>query len=109
MKPADVVVVQVREDHVLHGVAIDADELQGLDRVAQEGALALLRGLLGEAAVDHEGALGAFRDPHEVVHRHRPVVRIAADEMVRPPRLARRIADGEEFVFGQSFSHVLST
>src|SRR5256884_1566482 len=32
---ADVVVVQMCQDHVPHGVAVDADELQGLDRVAQ--------------------------------------------------------------------------
>ena len=98
---ADMVVVQVRQDHVLHRIAVDADQLQRLDRIAQMRAPALLRDLRGEARVDDEGALGPFRDPEEVVHRHRRIVRIAADEMIRTPRLAHRVADREQLVLGQ--------
>ena len=54
IESADVVVVQVGQDHVLHGVAVDADELQRIDRIAQERALALRGRLRREAAVDDE-------------------------------------------------------
>jgi hypothetical protein len=42
---ADMVVVQVGQDHVLHAVAVDADQLQRLDRIAQMRAPALRRDL----------------------------------------------------------------
>ena len=37
--------------------------------------------------------------PDEVVHRHRSIVRVAADEMFMPPRLPGGITQREEFVF----------
>ena len=37
---ADVVVMQVRQDDIGHLVGVDADELQSLDRIAQEIACA---------------------------------------------------------------------
>ena len=40
---ADMVVVHVREDDVLHGRGLDAQQGQALARAAQEGALALAR------------------------------------------------------------------
>ena len=43
--------------------------------------------------------------PGEVVHRHRPVVRVAADEMVRAPGVAPGVADGEDLVFSHRVSH----
>src|SRR3954471_3002621 len=101
MEIADVIVVQVRQNDVLDLVAVDADELQRVDRVAQECALAPLSGFLCEAAVDDERALRPLRDPEEIVHRHRRVVRIAADEMIGAFRFAHRIADREEFIFGK--------
>jgi hypothetical protein len=79
---------------------------QRLDRVAQEGALALARDFRLEAGVDHEGAAAAPRYPDEIVHRHRTVMRVAADEMIAAPRLAGSIADGKELVvrFGHGVS-----
>ncbi len=37
---ADVIVMQMRDDHILDRVGIDADQRQRLDRIAQEFALA---------------------------------------------------------------------
>src|ERR1700727_1450818 len=55
-------------------------------------ALALGRHFLGEAAVDNEPALVANREPAEIIHGHRPVVRIAAGEIVLSAPLAGRVA-----------------
>src|SRR2546430_8399821 len=55
---------------------------------SQEGAPALGRDLRGESDVDDDAALPPHRDPHEIIHRHRRVVRIATDEMVAAPRRA---------------------
>jgi hypothetical protein len=41
-----------------------------------------------EAGVDDEAAASSSCQPHEIVHRHRAVVRIAADEMIAAPRIA---------------------
>src|SRR5829696_9675810 len=45
-----------------------------------------------------EGPPGAAYQPDEVVHRHGPVVRIAADEVGAAQRVARGVSDGEDFV-----------
>ena len=95
---ADVIVVHVGEDHVAHGAGIDAEQGQALGRAAQESALALLGHLGREAGIDHVGAGRADRQPGVVVHRHGPVVRIAADEVIAPPRLARGVAQCIDFV-----------
>ena len=53
-------------------------------------APALRRHRGGKAGVDHDLAPGAADQPDEVVERHRPVVRIAADEVLRlAPRVVR--------------------
>src|SRR4051812_42811673 len=103
---ADMVVVQMGEDHILDAIGVDAERTERLHRAAQEGALALLRCLRIEAGIDDEGSACTPRHPDEIVHRHRPVMRIAADEMLAPPRLARRITDGKELVF--LFGHGIS-
>src|SRR5215216_2273590 len=102
---ADVVVVEMRQDHVLNARAVDADESERLDRAAQERAAAHRGHLRPESRVDDERPLGPDRDPQEIVHRHGPVVRIAADEVIRTPRLPRRIADGEQLVMRQGILH----
>jgi hypothetical protein len=61
--------------------ACDAEEGQALARGSQERALALPRHVLAEARVDDDGPLGVADQPDEVIHRHRPIVRIAADEV----------------------------
>ena len=75
-----------------------AEEIKRIDRIAQIGALALSRHFLGEAAVDDEAALVADREPAEIIHRHRPVMRIAADEIVLPAALAGRVAQRVDLI-----------
>src|SRR3981189_3557556 len=95
---AGMVVMQVREDDILDRIGIDAERTQRLDRRAEEVALAFLRYPGIEAGVDGEGAAAAPRHPDEIIHRHRTVMRVAADEMIAAPRLAGSIADGKELV-----------
>src|ERR1700752_3482312 len=52
-----------------------------------------------EAGVDHKTALCTNRSPDEVVHRHRPVMRVAADEMIGSPSVALGVANGIDLVF----------
>jgi len=59
----------------------------------------------GEAGVDHEAALCTNSGPDEVVHRHRPVMRVAADEMIGSPGVPLGIANGIELVFGKMAGH----
>ena len=95
----DMVVMQMSEDNVLDRRYIDVERAERLHRTAQERPLPLLRYFRVEASVDDEGAAASPRQPHEIVHRHRAVVRIAADEMIAAPRIAGGIADGEQLVF----------
>jgi len=96
---ADVVVVQVRDDHVAHLGGVDVEQAQGFPGLAQQHPLALLGHVGVETGVDDDGALGVAHHPDEVVHGHRRVVRIAADEVVRTTRFARRVLDREYLVF----------
>ena len=89
---ADVIVVEVGDDDVFDVGGAHPQEFERINGIAQVGALALSRHFLGEAAVDDEAALVADREPAEVIHGHRPVMRIAADEIVLPAALAGRIA-----------------
>src|SRR5205823_14607686 len=59
----------------------------------------------GEAGVDDETALAADRGPDEIIHRHRPVMRVAADEMIGTPGVALGVADRVELVFGKMAVH----
>ena len=91
-KPVEIshmVVMQMREDDIFDRIRIDVERAERLYRTAQERPFPLLRYLRVETGVDDEGAPSSFRHPHEIVHRHRPIVRVAADEMIAAPRLAR--------------------
>jgi hypothetical protein len=94
-----VVVMQMREDNVFDISRIDTEPTQRLHRTAQECPLPPLCYVGIESSVDDESAAASSRHPHEIVHRHRAVVRIAADEMIAAPRIAGGIADGKELVF----------
>ena len=98
---ADVVIMHVGQDHVLHRLRIDPDERQRPGRAAQMAAAARCGNLRGEAGVDHHRAVRRDRHPHEVVHRHRAVMRVAADEMIGAPGIALGVADRVELVFGE--------
>jgi hypothetical protein len=97
---ADVIVVHVRDDDVAHFLRFHAEERQSGLRRAQVLALALRRDFRGEAGVDHDGPIRITDEPYEVVHRHRCIVRVAAEEVVGAARVAPRIADRVNLVFG---------
>src|SRR5262249_50438289 len=96
---SDVVVMQMRENDVLDRAGIDVEQSQRFDGTAQESAFPPRRHLRVEAGVDDKPASPAPGEPHEIVHRHRAIMRLAADEGIGPPRLAGGVADGEELVF----------
>ncbi len=95
---ADVVVVEVGEDHVLDVLRGYAEQPEGVDGVAEVRALAARRDFLGEAAIDDEAAALADHQPEEVVHRHGAVVRVAAYKIVLPAAVAGGVADGVHLV-----------
>ena len=95
---ADVVVVHVRHDHIADRSRIDAKPGEAFRRPPEQHALAL-RGDFGrEACIQHERAIAVAHEPHEVIHRHRRVVRIAAEKMIRAARIALCVFDREDFI-----------
>ena len=56
--------------------------------------------VLVESGVDQDRALGVDDRPDVVVQGHRPVVLIAAEEIVPGGALEVGVADGEDFVGG---------
>ena len=98
LEPADVVVVEVGEDHIGDLVRVHAHGRQRLARRAHETASPAVRVVLAEPGVDDPRRLRGHRHPDEVVHRHRHVVRIAAEEVLRPPRIALRVLHREDAV-----------
>ena len=93
------------EDHVLDRIAVDADQRQRLNRAAQVPSPARYGDLRGKAGIDDDGMMRRDRDPNEIVHRHRAVMRIAADEMVGAPGVALGVTDRVEFVFRKMGIH----
>ena len=101
-KPVEIshmVVMQMREDDIFDLVRTDVERTKRLHRATQERPLSLLGYFRVESGINDKGATSSSCQPHEIVHRHRAVVRIAADEMIAAPRIAGCIADGEELVF----------
>ena len=99
------VVMHVGQDHVGDAIAVEPDQRQQLRRAAQVAPPARCGDLGGKAGVDHKAASRPDRRPDEIIHRHRPVMRIAADEMIRTPGVALGIADCIELVFGEMAVH----
>src|SRR6185436_9909555 len=93
------IVMQMREDDILDIIRTDIERTKRLHRATQKRPLSLSGYFRVETGIDDKGATSSPCQPHEIIHRHRAVVRIAADEMLAPPRLAGGIADGKELVF----------
>src|SRR5205807_296178 len=83
-----------------------AERGEGHHRIAQECARALLRDFGVKAGIDDKGFAAAFCHPHEVIHRHRPVMRIATDKVRAALRVPGGIADGKQLVI--DFAHDVS-
>jgi hypothetical protein len=105
VKIADMVVMHVGQHDILDGIAVDAQQGQRLDRAAQKPPLARRGDLGGKAGVDDDGMMRRDCDPHEIVHRHRGVMRIAADEMIRASGVALGVTDRVELVFREMGVH----
>jgi len=101
----DVIVMQMREHDVPDGATVYADQRERLDRAAQKPPLARRGDLGGKAGIDYDGVLRRDRDPHEIIHRHRAVMRVAADEMVGAPSIAFGVTDRVELVFREMGIH----
>src|SRR5690606_3351084 len=91
---AGMVVVHVRDDHVLDRLRIDPQRLQTLpygvgDGTAPQGSATLI-----EAGIDHYCPGAVAQHPDIVVERHRPVVRIAANEVLGCAAVMPGIGDG---------------
>jgi len=104
---ADMVVMQMGENDIFNRIRVNAERGEPLDRTAQECALALFRYLRVEAGIDDKGSAAAPCHPHEIIHRHRSVVRIAADKVRAALRVTGGITDGKELVIeiGHDVSH----
>src|SRR5713101_8852503 len=105
VKVADVIVVQMRQNDIGDRIRVNIELSQALDRTAQEPAFPARRGFRREPGVNEKDTTRPDDDPGKIIHWHGPVVRVAADKMVRAPRIAGRIPDGKNFVFRQLLSH----
>ncbi len=99
------VIMHMGEDDVLDRAGVDPDERQRLRRAAQMPPPARRGDLRGKSGVDDDRAVRRDRDPDEIIHRHRPVMRVAADKVVGAPGVALGVADRVELVFGEMGVH----
>jgi hypothetical protein len=99
------IIMHVSEDHIGDGIVVEPYERQRLRRTAQMPPSARCGDLGGKAGIDHVTPLRPDRRPDEIVHRHRSVMRIAADEVIGTPGIALGIADRVERVFGKMAVH----
>jgi len=101
------VVMKMGENDIFNRIRINAEPGERLHRTAQKRAFALFGHFRVKAGVDDKRSAAAPCHPHEVIHRHRPVVRIAADEVRAASRVTGGITDSKELVieFGHDVSH----
>ena len=92
--------VHVRDDHVFDLIGIKPDHPQSVSDRTQQRALSFRRAGGVETGVKHKTPVLPDNRPDEIVKRHRPVVRIAADEVVRCRSVVMTVADREEIVSG---------
>ena len=95
---AGVVVMHVADDDILDPVRIDADRQEPVARRTQKLAPALFRHRRVEAGVEDQRPALADNGPDEIVERHRPVMRVAAVEIVSRRALVVRIAHGIDLI-----------
>ncbi len=94
------IVMHVRDHDMLDPVRGNANGAETVrDRADDRAAAAPCRVLI-ESGVDQDRALVVDDGPDVVVQRHRPVVLVAAQEIVPGGALEVGIADGEDFVGG---------
>ena len=95
---AGVVVMHVADDDILDPVRIDADRQEPVARRTQKLAPALFRHRRVEAGVEDQRPALADNGPDEIVERHRPVMRVAAVEIVSRHAMVVRIAHGIDLI-----------
>lgn len=98
------VVMHVSDNDVLDRVRVDTDALEALAGRSQELAPAPRAHRLIEAGIDNERSAIPSNDPDKVVERHRPIMRVAAEEVfLTRCRRVVRIADSVNFVRFEAF------
>ena len=102
LKRADVIVMQMRDHHVFDFGRFTTHQRKTLGGRADKFTLALLGHGLGKAGIDDDFAPVATQQPDKVIHRHRRVVRVAADKVYRTQGVAAGVFDGVDFVVGES-------
>jgi hypothetical protein len=93
------IVMHVRDDHVGYLRVRYAYGLESCIDGSHERAPALPGLLRVEAGVDDDRVARAHYGPDKVIQGHGPVVRVAAQEVVRGGTVQVRVPDGEYFVF----------
>jgi hypothetical protein len=108
LEGAGVVVVQMGQDNILYRAGINSDQRQRRRRTAQMPTSTRCRHFRGKAGIDDKGAVRRSRYPDEIVHWHRAIVRITADEVIGASGIALGVADRVELVFRRRVSMATS-
>jgi hypothetical protein len=103
---ADVVVMQMGDHDIGDFFCLRPQHSQPLCRTPDVLAAALRRHRRGKAGVDHDLAARAADQPHEIVERHRAVVRVAADEVLGGAPRVVRVLDRVDLVLGGQWSTI---
>jgi hypothetical protein len=104
---ADVIVMEMGDDDILYGFRFRPEKPQARGWTANVITAALRRNRRRKAGVDDHLAAAAADQPDEIVERHRAVVRITADEVLRPAPRVMRILDRVDLV--RQFTHARVT
>src|SRR5687767_2317869 len=90
--------MQMSDHDVFHRIRVAAQRAERLRRAPQVLAPALSAHRRGKAGIDDDLTPLPADQPDEVVERHRAVVRVAADEVLRPAARVMRVLKGVNLV-----------
>jgi hypothetical protein len=102
---ADMVVVQMRNHHVLDRARIAAEKSQSLGRTTNVIPLSLGGHGCRKTGIDDDFAALAANQPDEVIERHRAVVRVATDKVLGFAPRVMRVLDRVDLVLRRA--HVI--
>ncbi|MNV46430.1 hypothetical protein D3C71_1382630 [compost metagenome] len=102
---ARMVVMQVGQHHMLHVFGLHAQRRQRGDGALDQLTPPRARHVGVKTGVDQHDAARAAYQPHEEIHGHVTVVRIATQEVVAPLARHPGVADGVDLVLGKRVLH----
>ena len=105
VKMPGMIIMKMCQNNVLNRVCGHTKRRHTVYRTMQKLSSAPGGNSFGKAGVDHHMMIAAAGQPDKIIHRHRPVMRVAANKMFASFGITHGIADSIELIDRQIILH----